>query len=207
MGNAISALRKPIVDELNLSMISPMLERQARQAFDNGDAIGFVCSCPNHNALTLVYDNLKPLRRKGIYEEALVSAFTSTRTNHNRWNENELAFLFRCADREKMRNAGSPIPSEPVILYRGISGHGRARRILGWSWTNSLEIACWFAVRFNLAHPAVLTATVAGGEVLCCVNDRDESEFICRPTSLKQLNLTLPAMKSLAEQWQLLRKG
>jgi len=91
----------------------------------------------------------------------------------------ELRKLFASCDAEKLRAAGQPLPGEgPFVVYRGVAGIGRRRRAKGFSWTQSLDAACWFAVRFDdFENPAVYTTTFNPEDVLYYVNDRDEQEL------------------------------
>jgi hypothetical protein len=185
---------------LNLSMVDPYLHTQARRAFEEGKAAEFVCYTDSQTALALVVDNLHALQRQGIYEAALLFAFTGTRTNHSNWSDGVLGSLFALADKAKLRAAGEQIPRESVVVYRGISGYGPRRRKRGWSWTDSLDVACWFALRFNLANPAVLSATVQPAEILARVNDGREREFVVRPTTVTTLRLSRIEIAEQAER-------
>ena len=169
-----------------LEPIDPRLRDTAMAAVQRGDAVGFLC-CDNIQSLDLVAGNLQRLRAIGLYEAALLSAFTATRTNNLRWPMGELLWLFDTADRARLRVAGDALPGPgPFSLYRGVAGRWPGRRVRGLSWTGSLERAQWFASRFSLEHPAVYRATVSDDHVLAYVNDRNEQEFIVRlPSSVR----------------------
>ena len=62
-------------------------------------------------------------------------------------------------------------------------------------------MACWFATRLDLANPVVLTAIVQPDEILCCVNDRREREFIVRPSAYERLQMSQDEIKQGAEEW------
>lgn len=167
---------------LDLSLVSPVLQILATEAFDEGDAVGLLCKMDNMNGLAFVYDNLHALKARGIYEECLVQAFISCRVNNRDWDQDVLALMFGRGDRDKLRAAGAPLPGTgPFTLYRGVAGRGRARRLRGMSWTASLPVACWFANRNGLESPAVVSTDVPATEVLCYVDDRHEEEFIIMP--------------------------
>jgi hypothetical protein len=187
---------------LNLDVVSPVLRAQTVEAFEQGDAICFVMGVENHNSLGLVFDNCGALLARGIYEKCLVEAFIGTRTNHHNWHRGVLEWMFSIADRDKLRAAGDPLPGDgPFALYRGVAGRGRARRLRGMSWTSSLPCACWFATRFDFAHPAVLSLTVNASDVLCYDDNRGEAEFIVRPPALvPRLALSPEAMKAHADE-------
>jgi hypothetical protein len=133
----------------------------------------------NCRELEFVVENLAVLREAGMFERAFLAAFTGTRTNNLHWRLDELASLFRCCDRDRLRAAGDPLPGPgPFTLYRGVAGRGARRRLRGFSWTDDVEQARWFATRFQLAHPAVVEITVDESAVLASVNDRQEREFV-----------------------------
>jgi len=187
------------MEDLNLQNIDPELHAAAREMFKQGSP-SFVFLAGNTIALEIVRDNVLPLRRRGIYEEALIQALTITRTNHHHWREEELARTFRLANKINLRRLGDPIPTYPVTVYRGISGQGKQRHIRGWSWTASLDIACWFALRFQLARPIVMSAIVMPSEILHCTNERGEMEFIVKPANSAKVPLSLTEMRVRAER-------
>ena len=118
---------------LDLKTVDPELWAEATQAFTEGDAGKLMVYAENHNALALVFDNLRALKDRGIYEQALLDAWIGHRMNHSHWSDCVVAYLFQKADPAKVRAAGDPVPECPIVVYRGISGHGRRRRKLGWS--------------------------------------------------------------------------
>ncbi len=174
---------------LALKHAHPLMHEQAIESFKNADPEGFVYTAiDNQHSLPLVAQNAAALKRQGIYEIALLRAFTGCRINNRHFSETQLQHLFELTDKKQLRSAGEPLPhAGPFVIYRGIAGTGRARRPHGFSWTSSLRVACGFALRFNLPNPTVLTATVEESEVLACVITRSEEEFIVRPKSHKRL--------------------
>jgi hypothetical protein len=136
------------------------------------------------------------LKGRGIYEECLYFAFTQAKSNHSDWPEKVLDWLFRLADPPRLRAAGEALPGPgPFRVYRGVAGMGRARRLRGYSWTGSLDVACWFATRRRLQSPAILTAVVGEEEVLAYHDGRDEQEFICRPIRPSRHPIRAPEME------------
>ena len=157
------------------------LKKMAARALEEGDAVGFLCCAPNTLGLWIVGANIGPLKAHGIYETALLHAFSSTRTNNYRYPLAQLRRLFGLADRARLRAAGDPLPGPgPFTLYRGISGTGRARRIRGLSWTSDKDEACWFATRPLCSYdsPAVFRGEFGAEAVLAYLDDRDEREFV-----------------------------
>jgi hypothetical protein len=174
----------PRLGPLWLHPIPVSLRASAVSALEAGDVLGFLCCAPNTYGLHLVLFNRRVLLKRELYERALLHAYAGTRTNWVAWPNREIAGLFACADRQRLRAAGDPLPGPgPFVLFRGVAGRGRARRIRGFSWTASAERALWFADRaalFGLADPAVYTVTVKESDVLAYVNDREEQEFLVR---------------------------
>jgi len=167
---------------LCLTDIPEHLHDEVLTALVAKDAYGFLCHAPSQAALWLIDENLDLLRHLGIYEEALVYAFTATRTTNRSYPFAWQRSLFKMADRQKLRDAGDPLPAPgPYTLYRGVGGRGAARCIRGLSWTGSLERATWFAERaatWRLPDPAVFQTLVPESEVLSYTNDRTEDEYI-----------------------------
>ncbi len=167
---------------IDLSLVDMVLREQAREAFAEGDAAGLLICVGNHDALAFVTGNIAPLCDRGIYEQALLDAFTGARCNHAHWPIGAIHTLFHFADSERLRGAGQPLPAgEKFTVFRGVSGAGRQRRISGLSWTLDFSRACWFAVRLELDDPAVYSAVVPREIVLCYCNERHEQEVVCRP--------------------------
>jgi len=161
-----------------------MLRDRAIAALEERNSIGFLSRARSTDALDLVHNNAEALLECGIYEEALLHAFVTPRTNNIRWPTFVLESMFLRADREKLRAAGDPLPSDgPFVLYRGVAGEGRRRRIRGLSWTDSVDVARWFADRFpSLPNRAVYVVTVNASHILACTHEkvRDHRDYILR---------------------------
>jgi hypothetical protein len=170
-----------------LDPFPPNLNDLARAALETRNALGFLSYASNEYSLELVYCNAGPLESLGIYEVALLEAFTATRTNNRKWPIHELRWLFENADISRLRAAGDPLPSSGrFTIYRGVAGRGPARRVGGFSWTGSLDKARWFADRagqWGLYDPAVYQLTVDESSILAYVNHRQEDEFIIVPSA------------------------
>ena len=122
------------------------LRDQAIDAYEAGNAIRFLCLADNCFGMRIVYENRFYFLARGMYEEALVDAVTSTRTNNCWVTRGHWSDLFRIADRTRLRAAGTPLPhAGPFTLYRGT--HGDRRYVRGVSWTLDLEQAKWFMGR------------------------------------------------------------
>ena len=188
--------------QLNLRAAEPQLIDQARQAFEEGDSRGFVGCALSQDRLLFVADNVVPLKAMRIYEPCLLSAFVGTRTNNRDWSQARLDRLFRLADRKKLRAVGGKLPGRgPFIIHRGVAGIGRARRRRGYSWTDSLDCACSYAIRFGLPNPNVLTAKVQKDEIFAYVDDRGEREFVTKPARFTRHEIAVDEMRERAARW------
>lgn len=187
--------------ELDLSMVPLGAREEVREYFRKGYTEGILGASGTHNEMVIVVHNLQQFRDRGILESAMLSAFTGPKTNHSHLNDDLIATMFSCCDRQRLIAAGDPLPDgETFTIYRGVAGHGRARRLAGFSWTADVNVACWFARRFYLAHPHILTATVSRPDILAFWNCRDEREFIVRPTQFTRLQMTAEDMERHAEE-------
>lgn len=191
-----------------LNPIPACLRAPAAAALEAGDVLGFLAKADNTRSLDLVAYNLVALQARGLYEQALLHAFVATRVNNRRWPLPVLRGLFECADLARLRAAGDSLPGPgPFMLYRGVAGRGRARRVRGLSWTADLDRAWWFARWFSthlpgqFSDPAVFRVTVDAQQVLAVVNSeerggRGEQEFIVLlPASLRPVRVESPIEK------------
>lgn len=165
-----------------LEPIPAMLHEMAIADFEAGDVEGFLLRASNEYGLHLVCHNMFLLKERGLYEQALISAYTGTRANNSHWPDSELVWLFDTADRSKLRALGDPLPGPgPFVLYRGVSGNGARRHVRGLAWTSDLDVARWFADRFaGFGDPAVYTATVPESAVYVYLHEseREEHEYV-----------------------------
>lgn len=177
---------------LNQSSFEPMFWEQAQEAFEDGDAGRVLISVGSTGGqLAMVFDNLPALKERGIYERCLIGAYTVTRMNYAHWGRAALRYLFDAADRQKLLACGDALPAgDSWTAYRGVSGTGKKRRPAGFSWTESLDRACWFANRFDLENPAIYKTVLRRDDVYWFDNGRHEQEFIALPRYVRPLRLT-----------------
>jgi hypothetical protein len=157
-----------------------LLREKAIAALKKGDVGDFIHTTHSRNSLALVACNIPLLQHRSLYEAAPLTAFISSGTNRL---HDPLLFqrsLFMLAHRQKLRDAGDPLPGlGPYTLYRGVAGRGTARRVRGLSWTGSLEQATWFAKAWHLPDPAVFQAVVLEQEILSYTHSvMKEDEYI-----------------------------
>lgn len=174
--------REEIAARVDLTGIPGVLREQAIDALAARNASGFFLKADNLLSLDLLWRNRCLFASLGIFEAALLDAYQAPRTNCHHVPATRLRGLFASADRCRLREAGSPLPTPgPFTLFRGVAGNGRARRVRGLSWTSDRAVAEWFAVRaqlMGLKSPAVYRAVVPTRHVLAYITDREESEFL-----------------------------
>jgi hypothetical protein len=80
-----------------------------------------------------------------------------------------------------------------IVLKTFVSGKKGMRRVRGFSWTASVEKAKWFAIRLaeHLGDPAVYKVNFGRDAIIVYTNDREESEFILWPDSLRPVKIKL----------------
>ena len=160
----------------------------------DGRAFGWVAGSSGRN-LGVVFDNMPLLKKLGMYEAALISAFTSVKTNFHHWDHSVIKWMFDLADRNRLQSLGTAIPNEPVTAYRGVSGVGKKRHVHGISWTTSQDMACWFAIRFaNLGNPSVFKCVFDPKDIYVMHNGRNEDELIGVPQKPINCKLTVEQM-------------
>lgn len=170
---------EPIFTEFN-ELNEPWDIQYALDALKKRDGSAFACAGSRGRALGLVFDNMALLKKRGMYEAALLTAFCSVKTNYHHWSLATIKGMFDEADRMKLQSLGITIPAEPVIAYRAVAGVGKNRRVKGLSWTTSLDMACWFAWRTSswLENPAVFKCVFDPKDIYVIHNQREEDELI-----------------------------
>jgi len=136
--------------------------------------------------LFFINQNIHQLKAKGIYEAAMLNAWTSVKDTWLFYFDfHEILEMFKIVDRDKMINAGDSIPDQTEFtLYRGVSGTGAARNKLGLSWTSSPNIAAWYALRYAyLDDPAVFTMNATLDDILVYSNDRYDQTYLVMPST------------------------
>ncbi len=177
MGVSATAHTRP---ESFLFPINPNFHQLAKEYLAQGDVPRFLFLVDSQNRIELLEFNRGLEKDSGQYEEAHLLTYTACRVNFHHISLNRLRSLFTLADRERLRAVGQPLPGPgPYLLYRGVSGRGRSRRVKGISWTASLETARWFAKRCSFFDdPAVYQVEVQEHHVLAYLNERKEQEFL-----------------------------
>jgi len=139
------------------------------------------------SGMRFVHDNIEELREMHMYERALLYAFSGVETSLHHWPFKEIKHMFEIADPDRMQAAGDEVPNqETFTLYRGVAGNGPAKRVKSVSWTASVEVAAFFAMRFNHPDPAVYQIVVSNKEILAHNSGRSESEYLLKPSSIPQ---------------------
>jgi hypothetical protein len=178
-----------IVDYRRLTPI-PLAQRDAAvRALKAGDIPSFFNTAGGEYGLPLLWFAAEYFQRLGLFEQALLYAFTATRTN-NYGPEEELDIMFHWADRKRLRDARQPLPGTGPFTVAGI---GRYRKVYGYSWTPSLENAQWFADRaracYSLSKPGVYRIEATEDDVLAYINDGQQEQFIIHPGNVRKPQL------------------
>src|SRR5579862_348442 len=146
--------------------------------------------------LEIVIKHWAKLRRAGLLEDAFLDAWELNKYGTPNWEMWFSNFVFSSLDRKRLRELSEPLPpTDPLTVYRGVAGNNdEQRRVLGFSWTLSPEVAKLFAdIRvnlFGLPNPAVYRAEIAHEHVLACLtgeNHRKEEEVLLWPNKLMRL--------------------
>jgi hypothetical protein len=191
------------IDQTYANCFFPVLDcaqypEDALDALDAGDALAFIAAARHGCELAMVFDNARNLKARGMYEKALLHAYTGCKGNNRAWNSRTLLKLFSFADAAALRAAGDPFPGNgPYTVYRGVSGTRGERKVRGLSWTADLDKACWFALGHSrYRDPAIYKARVTADDVFAYYNGRREQEFIVRPKRYERLPLSLSDIKA-----------
>lgn len=182
--------------KLNLDLISPILHDDARKAFDDGDIVGFFGYASSDYYLDILVANVEAFKAAGLWEEAIVEAWTGSKCGGSDAMVGILCFD-PDLDRAKVLAAGDPLPDqEEFHLYRGGDSSGIA-------WTTDVKIAKFFSgsevrtcqfenpitkriERISVYHeksgPAeIWETTVSRDEIYFYYAGRNESEFVIIP--------------------------
>ena len=172
---------------LRLRHVPAPLRPQAKEALKAGDGTGFAMLAFSGDSMAHVALNLYPLIRRGIYEEAFMSAYTAGRVGSESLPESDvLEFLLSWCDRDRLLAAGDPLPKgERFTLYRGVGNGADIAAVRRVSWTADAREAAWFAVRlaeqYGSKDPAVFRLEVERRRVLAYTDCRCEQEFLIKP--------------------------
>lgn len=173
-----------------------ILKRDAGEfLFSSGDSVYM---------LGLVRDNATALKKLGMLEASIVGGWTAAKGTNAGFNAIEIARILDGCDRDKLQEVtGQPMPDgDRFTLYRGVAGTGKWRRIRGLAWTDSLDIACWFASRFaHLGDPAIMTASVPKSGVYFYTDERSEREYVTHPKRYKRMDIAPEDVADRAKAW------
>src|SRR5687767_9000726 len=93
--------------EPNLEFHHPALHDQAIAAWKRGDISMFFISAKGKETwMHVLLRNIEAIREGGLYEVALYEAFIGTRTNNHHVSVPLLKWLFKSADRARLRACG-----------------------------------------------------------------------------------------------------
>lgn len=160
----------------DFSPIDTCLHESAWKTWGSKDPASIMSLVGHERRVELLRKNFVPFKDRGIYETALVSAYThGPCLPPKQWQE-----LFLLADREKLAAAGDPLPTDSVVVYRGITDCALRKWIRGLSWTTNPSTAAWFASRNSSGDmvSAVYSIRVTPADILFATNERLEEELV-----------------------------
>ena len=182
---------------LDLALIPAPLRARARQAFVDGDVVGFFCLGNSSVPLALLQINEKAFKRNGSFEKALLYAWTHQKVTIGLWknivpNKPPIAFRWDswvgeqllCADRGKLLALSDPLPSGDVFtVYRGVGGFRSSHHLIGakcmrepheLSWSLSPDTARLF---MHWPHRSALyQTTIKRSDVLAYIDTMTRGE-------------------------------
>ena len=152
-----------------------------RKAIEAGDIMLALMQCGYKYMVPFILDNWELLKNKGMYEKALASALTMPSKYHHHISLEKLQFLLTIANRATLEAEGDPIPEgESFTLFRGVTGKGAERRLVGISWTSDSDRFEWFTKSSaDLENPAVFKAVMPRDAIYFYNNRNKEHEFVC----------------------------
>jgi hypothetical protein len=151
--------------------------------------------------MDIVLDNWPVLRDAGLLEEAFLNAWCTQKFGFPNWTNAFCDAILGLLQREKLLNAGDPMPpGDSFVVYRGVAGVGRKRRVRGYSWSGDIGVARLFAEirahRGLLPNPAIYRAEIRREHVLAYINEsgRNEQEFLLLPRYLSKIKRVEPRL-------------
>lgn len=171
--------RLPVITD-SAELVHWMAENEPDDGWQVDD-LETACSRVGRNAGPAL---LIDLHREGVLTRALYVAMVGHVWSMAEWplrqlEGHEWLELFHVAGYTRAMEDGPgrrwPRPRKPRTLYRGADEANR----LGWSWTDNLETARWFANREVWKSPGqVWTLTVDPRWLLARIDTRKESEYV-----------------------------
>lgn len=165
--------------------IDTRLEKEGLAALEVQASDGWRCYEGGGCWLPVVAKNRAELKRRGVFERALLRAYYAPPRTHYEWDPRWIEDLFLVhANRARLLSEGDPLPRRTEFtVFRGVAGRHVYRREHGLSWTLKRSVAIRFAKRgryLGLQDPMVLEGRVLRKAVLASLGWRNESEMICR---------------------------
>jgi len=163
-------------------IVDKSLHKYAQQALNNCDYMAFLGHSSNENNLLLLRTVIDRALDCKKMESAFIYAYAATRTNN--YHEYEIIeYILKYVDLDRLFEEGDELPRrDRYRLYRGISGAQTPEIIKGYSWTDDVQRAHWFAMRYaEFGNPSIYTTVVQKKSILFYTNGRSENEFVLNP--------------------------
>ena len=186
--------------DLNLAHIPMELRHLAIHAFSSNEPEELLRQVKTTKQLRFVHKNISVFQARGIFERALCFAYVRQKGGTHGWTIKELDSLFSQANPDKLRSCGDNLPGNgPFSIFRGVCGTGKRQRVRGYSWSGSIDVACYFACWSSdvskAGNPGIYRANVVESEVHFFWDKRSEQEFVVRPRSPERVEMSVAEMK------------
>lgn len=173
--------------KLKTKEATPILRKSLRRHAKDGDVLGMFCTVDSTRAMALLADNSVWFRERGLFERALLLAWSTQKFTLG-WHE-EMRYFLLTSNRKKLVAEGGTLPEGGrFTIYRGITetdmeirGYRAGGAVRGISWTLDPKVARTFAASYGM--PGKVYATeVERGEIFAhlggSTNYRSESEVL-----------------------------
>lgn len=161
-----------------------------RQAFEKASPREVIGLVRDGAAIECLHYCRKYFIEHDCFEESLVNAWTRSDMIHMKLGHYLMGKLLRRADQDRLRAAGDAIPEgDTFTIYRGCSGGGvninAAREC--FSWTHSLDVAEWFAIRWQ-REPVIYRTTIQRQDIVFYNNRSHEMEIVTQLPASAQID-------------------
>ena len=157
----------------------PLVEK-AKDAWECGNVDELSVCMSNHEFMNFIFDNFLSIIERDLLEKFMALAYIGVKDNLSCIPFDMLEHAFKMCDKQKLKELGQEFPKKASYkVFRGVSGYGKKRRLRAFSWTGSLDVAKWFATRYELYKPMVYATDILYDDIYFYSNERNEQEYVC----------------------------
>lgn len=166
-------MRRSAIRPLWLKPVHSVLRERACRSLEDGDVEAFFGCADSDYSMQLFYKNGRRFRDMGIFEKALLNAWSNQKVTSG-WGE-FMRLMLKMCNREALLLWSESIPKgdDSLTVYRGVvrcSDEKPTPR--GVSWTLDPAVAAGFAHRVGM-QGTVYRTTVARSEVYAYLSDKE----------------------------------